>query len=167
MARSPHAHVLVTAVTGAVAVVAAASTALAAPPNSGTTITSGPANNSFVSSTTATFQFSDKGAPKATFTCKLDAAAAAACNSGTVTYNGLTQGKHTFTVTGTDAGTSTSDSRTWTVDTVAPKPAIAAPATLTAPVVVAFGEQVTRVRNATLASLTLTNGGATVPAVLT
>src|SRR5437762_139647 len=68
MARSPHAHVLVTAVTGAVAVVAAASTALAA---------------------------------------------------------------------------------------------------LTAPVLIAFGEQVTRVRNATLASLTLTNGGATVPAVLT
>lgn len=137
-----------------------------AAPNSGTNITSGPANGSFVSSTSASFAFTDKGAPKATFTCKLDTAAAASCTSPK-SYTGLAQGKHTFTVTGTSAGTSTSASRTWTADTVAPKPAIAAPTTLTGPVVVAFGEQVTAVRNATLAALTLTDGGATVPATTT
>jgi hypothetical protein len=144
-----------------VAVAVTASPATAAP-GSGTTITSGPASGGFEGSTSASFAFTDKGAPKATFTCKLDAAAAAACSSPR-SYSGLAQGKHTFTVTGTDAGTSTSDARTWTVDTVAPKPVVAAPAGLRAPVVVPFGERVTAVRNATLATLTLTDGGATVP----
>ena len=144
-----------------------AAPAMAAPPNSGTSITSGPADGSFVSSTSATFGFSDKGAPQATFSCKLDAGTAVDCtNTNPKTYTGLTQGKHTFTVTGNDAGTVTSDSRSWTVDTVAPTPAIAAPATLTAPVVIAFGEQVTAVKNATLASLQLTDGGAAVPATV-
>lgn len=160
--RLPHALLTVPAV---VALTFTAAPALAAPPSSGTTITSGPANGSFVSSTSATFQFTDKGAPKATFSCKLDAQAAVDCtNTNPKSYTSLAQGKHTFTVSGNDAGTITSDSRTWTVDTVAPKPAIAAPTTLTGSVVVAFGEQVTAVRNATLASLTLTDGGATVPA---
>jgi hypothetical protein len=145
-----------------VAVVATAATALAAPPNSGTAINSGPANGSSVASTSASFTFDDKGHPNATFTCKLDANAAATCTSPQG-YTGLAQGSHTFTVTGTDAGASTSDTVTWTVDTVAPAPAISAPTTLTGPVVIAFGEQVTSVKNATLASLTLTDGGAAVP----
>ena len=163
MPHFPRSHVLVTAMTGAVAVVAAASTALAAPPSSGTTITSGPANGSYASQTSASFAFNDKGHPQATFTCKLDAQAAAACTSPK-SYTGLAQGSHTFTVTGTDAGSSTSASVTWTVDTVAPKPVITAPTTLTGPVVIAFGEKVTAVKNATLASLQLTDGGAAVPA---
>ena len=162
MSDFPRSHVLATALTGGVAVIAAASTALAAPPSSGTTITSGPANGSSVASTSASFSFSDKGHPQATFTCKLDADAAAACTSPK-SYTALAQGSHTFTVTGTDAGASTSATVTWTVDTVAPKPAIAAPTTLTGPVVIAFGEKVTAVKNATLGSLQLTDGGAAVP----
>src|SRR4051794_26707213 len=98
MARSPHAHVLATALTAAVAVVAAASSATAAPPSSGTTINSGPTNGSSVASTSASFTFSDKGHPQATFTCKLDAAAAATCTSPK-SYSALAQGSHTFTVT--------------------------------------------------------------------
>ena len=162
MARFSRVSVLVTTLTGAVAVVAAASTALAAPPSSGTTITSGPANGSSVASTSASFAFNDKGHPQATFTCKLDAGTAAACTSPK-NYTGLSQGSHTFTVTGTDAGASTSATVTWTVDTVAPKPAIAAPTAYTGTVVVAFGEKVMAVKNATLGSLQLTDGGAAVP----
>ena len=160
--RLPHALLTVPVVA---ALALSAAPALAAPPSSGTNITSGPASGSFVSSTSASFAFTDKGAPKATFTCKLDAETATSCTSPH-SYTGLAQGKHTFTVTGTASGTSTSDSRTWTVDTVAPKPGIAAPTTLKGSVVVAFGEQVTAVRNATVAALTLTDGGATVPTVM-
>ena len=165
MARIPHAHVLAGAGAGAAtlaaAVVAAALPAAAAP--AGSLITSGPANNSFSASTSASFSFSEKGTPKATFTCQLDTAAAAACTSPK-SLTGLAQGKHTFTVKANDG---TTDSRTWTVDTVAPKPAIAAPTTVSGPVVVGFGESVTQVKNATLATLTLTNGGAAVPATTT
>jgi len=144
------------------AVLAAAAPALAAPPTSGTTIKTGPAAGSFVASTSASFSFTDTGHAKATFTCKLDAAAAVSCTSPK-NYTALTQGKHTFTVTGTDAGASTSASRSWTVDTVAPKPVVVAPTGLTSPVVVGFGELVNARKGATLATLTLTNGGATVP----
>jgi hypothetical protein len=146
----------------ATAVVAAAP-ALAAPPSGATTITTGPAAGSFVASTSASFGFNDKGHPQATFTCKLDSAAAAACTSPK-SYTGLAQGKHTFTVTGTDAGTSTSDTRSWTVDTVAPKPVIVAPTGLASPVVIGLGEPVKAAKGGgALATLTLTNGGATVP----
>jgi hypothetical protein len=153
-------------VAGASAVLAVAAPALAAAPTTGTTITSGPAAGSFVSSASATFGFNDKGHPSAAFTCKLDAATAASCTSPH-TYNGLTQGKHTFTVTGTDAGTSTSATRSWTVDTVAPKPTIAAPTGLTAPVVIPFGEAVNARKGAALATLTLTDSGASVATTTT
>ena len=128
----------------------AADPALAAPPPSPTatpTITSGPAAGSFVSSTSATFRWTEKTA-KATFTCALDGATAVSCTSPK-TYTGLAQGKHTFAVTA-KAGTSTSSpaTRTWTVDTVSPKPAIAAPTTLNGPVVVAFGEPVREIGRA-------------------
>src|SRR4051812_30118453 len=139
----------------------AAMPVLAAPPSGTATpsITAGPAAGSFVSATSATFRFTDKTA-KATFRCSLDGATAAACTSPK-TYSNLAQGKHTFTVTAT-AGSSTSApaTRTWTVDTLAPKPAIAAPATLTGPVVVAFGEPVRAAKSAVLATLTLTGGSA-------
>jgi hypothetical protein len=148
----------------ALGVTLAAAPALAAPPASGTstpTVTSGPATGSFVSSTSATFRWTEKTA-KATFSCALDGAAAAACTSPK-TYSGLAQGRHTFAVTA-KAGTSTSApaTRSWTVDTVAAKPAIAAPTGLTSPVVVAFGEPVKAGKGA-IATLTLTTGGATVP----
>ena len=160
MARFLHAHVL--AATGAATVAALVAAPAAAAP-SGALITSGPANNSFVSSTSASYAFSEKGAPKATFTCQLDTTGPVACTSPH-NYTGLAQGQHTFTVKANDG---TTDSRTWTVDTVAPKPAITAPTTLTAPAAVAFGEKVAAVKNATVASLTLTDGGATVPATTT
>jgi hypothetical protein len=153
---------LTLAAAGALSLALAGAPAFAAPPSSGTatpSITAGPAAGSFVAATSATFRFSDKTA-KATFSCSLDGATAAACTSPK-TYSGLAQGKHTFTVTAT-AGTSTSSAatRTWTVDTVAPKPAIAAPTTLTGPVVVAFGEPVRAAKSAVLATLTVTGGNA-------
>lgn len=72
-------------------------------------------------SSDATFTF--HGKPKeATFSCQLDAAATAACDSGTVTYTGLTAGKHAFTVTASAAGVSDKKppSYTWNVDVAAP-----------------------------------------------
>src|SRR5439155_458616 len=58
-----------------------------------------------------------------TFSCQLDSNPAAACDSGTVTYNTLSQGSHTFSVAATDAAGNTDPSpatRTWTVDTTRP-----------------------------------------------
>ena len=161
--RPSRAHLSVLAASAVALAGALAAPAVAAPASSGTTITSGPAAGSFVAKTSASFAFTDKGHPQATFTCKLDAGAAAACTSPK-SYTGLAQGKHTFTVTGTASGTSTSASRSWTVDTVAPKPAIVAPSGLTSPVVIGFGELVNAKKGGgTLATLTLTNGGTTVP----
>ena len=160
MVRIPPAHALAAA---GVATLAALAAIPAAAAPSGGLITSGPANNSFVSSTSASFAFSEKGAPKAKFTCQIDTTGPVACTSPK-TYTGLAQGQHSFFLKANDG---TTDSRTWTVDTVAPKPAIAAPTTLTGPVVVAFGEKVTQVKNATLAALTLTDGGAAMPAKAT
>jgi len=68
-------------------------------------------------SNTATFTFHASGA--SAFTCQLDAQAAATCNSGTVTYAGLGEGAHTFTVTATDAAGNIGPAATfsWTVVT--------------------------------------------------
>jgi len=155
MARTRIPTLLVVAVAGAGALTATAPAALAAPT---TSITSGPANGSFVNSTSATFRW--KGS--APFTCKLDGSTAAACTSPK-TYSTLSQGKHTFTVTGGNG----SASRTWTVDTVRPKPAIVAPTGLTTPVVISFGERVTAVHNATIGTLTLTGTTTAVPTTTT
>ena len=80
------------------------------------TISSGPPDPS--NQTTATFNFSaDK---PASFQCKLDGGAFAACSSPK-TYSGLADGSHTFQVKATDqAGNSSTASYTWTVDTVPP-----------------------------------------------
>ncbi len=78
------------------------------------------------SSNTATFGL--HASEGATFTCQLDAQPASACATG-VTYNGLGDGTHTFTVTATDPAGNVDQSPasfTWVVDTVAPDTSIAA-----------------------------------------
>src|SRR6266851_5198375 len=81
-------------------------------------ITSTPANPT--NQTTASFSFTSSK-PSSTFSCKLDAAAAAACTSPK-SYSGLLAGSHTFTVTATDiAGNASAPaSFTWTIDLTAP-----------------------------------------------
>ena len=93
------------------------SSAAAAVPPPPPTIDSGPIG--FVSSTSATFTFSDTQAG-VTFECSLNAEPFAACTSP-MEYTGLPLGSHTFQVRATDGvDPSTSAARTWTVDTVAP-----------------------------------------------
>jgi hypothetical protein len=86
-----------------------------------TTITAGPANPS--SSTSASFAFtaSESGS---TFTCKLDAAASAACTTPKA-YSALSAASHTFTVTATDAAGNTDASpatKTWSVQSSSTPP---------------------------------------------
>jgi chitodextrinase/ubiquinone biosynthesis protein Coq4 len=71
-------------------------------------------------STTATFQFHASGSP-ATFTCKLDGAAAKSCTSP-ITYTNLAQGQHTFSVFATvnKVNDPLPATRTWTVDFTPP-----------------------------------------------
>ncbi|MGH3509908.1 MAG: metallophosphoesterase, partial [Nocardioidaceae bacterium] len=71
-------------------------------------------------STTATFGFHASGSP-ATFTCTLDGGQAAPCTSP-VTYVGLAEGSHTFSVDAVVAGQPdpTPATQTWAVDTTAP-----------------------------------------------
>ncbi|KAB8142250.1 isopeptide-forming domain-containing fimbrial protein [Chloroflexia bacterium SDU3-3] len=83
-----------------------------------TTIDSQPANPS--NSASATFDFSAN--ETATFECKLDSGAYAACTSPQ-SYTGLSEGSHTFSVRATDTTGNvdpTPASYTWTVDTIAP-----------------------------------------------
>ncbi|MBI1978478.1 MAG: hypothetical protein HYS62_00260 [Candidatus Aenigmarchaeota archaeon] len=80
-------------------------------------IDSGPSGT--VASTSASFKFSCVG-ESCTFQCQLDGGGFSSCSSPT-SYSGLSQGSHTFQVTGTDAvGNSETESRSWTVDTVPP-----------------------------------------------
>ncbi len=86
-----------------------------------TTIDNGPTQNSSVSNTTATFNFSSNEA-NSTFQCQLDGGGFSICTSPMV-FNGLGQGSHNFQVRATDvAGNadSTPAVRSWTVDTVPP-----------------------------------------------
>ncbi len=88
------------------------------------TITSGPSGA--VSSTSASFTYG--AAEAATFECRLDGGAFAACAAGGTSFTGLAQGAHTFEVRATDAvgnTDATPASRTWTVDTNAPDTSIA------------------------------------------
>jgi hypothetical protein len=81
------------------------------------TITSEPPNPSPDPTATFAFQSDD---PTATFTCSLDGSAPAACTSP-ITYNGLANGSHTFTVAATDpAGNSKQASYTWTIQALRP-----------------------------------------------
>jgi hypothetical protein len=74
----------------------------------------------------ATFNFSGNdtgGSGVAGFECKLDGGSFNSCNSGTVTYPGLSEGSHTFQVRTVDnAGNrdSSPDSYTWEIDITPP-----------------------------------------------
>ncbi len=83
-------------------------------------IASGPAEGSFVSSTSASIGFTNTEAG-VTFECRYDAAAFAACTTPAAT-SGLSEGAHSFQVLAKDSvgNTSTTTTRNWTVDTVAP-----------------------------------------------
>jgi len=83
-----------------------------------TTITSGPAEGSTITTTTATFGFGSTEAGS-TFTCSLDGAAYTACTSPR-TVTGLTDGAHTFRVRARDAAGNTDATpatRSFTVET--------------------------------------------------
>lgn len=108
--------------------VSAATPALAAskkgPTTQTPTITSGPAQGSFVPSRMATFAFKDV-ATNASFQCKLDNGTVGTCKSPK-TYTGLVNGSHTFTLTATAPGKkrSAAVTRTWTVDLHVPAPPV-------------------------------------------
>jgi hypothetical protein len=84
------------------------------------TITSGPSGTTDQTSATFTFEANERGA---TFRCSLDGSTPATCNSP-IGYSGLADGDHLFTVQALDASGANpdSDSRRWTVQTVAPPP---------------------------------------------
>jgi len=84
-------------------------------------------------STTATFTFHGSGSP-ATYSCSLDGASASACTSP-VTYSGLAEGTHTFSVAATVAGSTdpTPAQASWTVDTTPPSVPTGLTATPTSP----------------------------------
>ena len=74
------------------------------------------------SSTSVTFMYSDSSSDVASYQCKLDAGSYVACASA-ITYAGLAQGLHTFSVNAVDtAGNVSSGATSWTffVDTVDP-----------------------------------------------
>jgi prepilin-type N-terminal cleavage/methylation domain-containing protein len=81
-----------------------------------TTITSGPAQGSSTTSTSASFGFTSSESGS-TFECRLDGSAWSSCSSPRP-YNGLSVGSHTFEVRATDTAGNTDPtpaSRTWTV----------------------------------------------------
>ena len=85
-----------------------------------TTITSGPTGT--ITTNSASFAFTSE--PGATFECRLDTAAFAACTSPQA-YTNLADGEHTFSVRAKDAAgnvDATPASRTFTVAVVAPAP---------------------------------------------
>ena len=91
-----------------------------APPD--TTINSNPANPTNSTSASFTFSGTDSGTGVASFECKLDGGAFAACTSPK-TYTALSDGSHTFQVRAIDGIGNvdpTPASYTWTVDTDPP-----------------------------------------------
>ena len=92
-----------------------------------TTINSGPANNSFASSTSATFTFSSNETP-VTFLCSIDGGIYSPCTSP-ATFNGLSEGARSFGVRAVDAAGNQDGSpatRTWTIDAAPPDTTISA-----------------------------------------
>jgi hypothetical protein len=90
-----------------------------------TTITSGPANGTTITTPTATFGFTSSEAGS-TFKCKVDGAAYSPCSSP-VTTPPLASGGHTFTVVATDGAGNADPSpatRSFAVDTTPPQTTI-------------------------------------------
>lgn len=86
----------------------------------GLTITSGPAQNGFVGSTTAQFGFATSSLVSVTTVCAFDTDTPATC-FGTAASSTLSEGAHSFTATSTDFfGNQTVVSRAFTVDLTAP-----------------------------------------------
>jgi large repetitive protein len=94
------------------------------------TITDGPSGTTNSSSATFSFTADEAGA---SFECRLDAGAYAACTSP-ATYSGLADGGHTFSVRAIDLGgsTGTPATRTWTIDATAPNVTLTTPGNGTA-----------------------------------
>jgi Bacterial Ig-like domain len=81
-------------------------------------ITSGPSGSS--NDPSPSFGFSSSATDLAGFQCSLDGGALAGC-SPPKAFTGLPDGSHTFSVRATDTvGNSSTSSRAWTIDTVAP-----------------------------------------------
>lgn len=86
----------------------------------GLTITSGPAQNGFLASSTAQFGFATSSLVSVTTTCAFDTDTPATCY-GTSATSSLSEGLHAFTATSTDFfGNQTVVNRAFTVDTIAP-----------------------------------------------
>lgn len=85
-------------------------------PTPNTLISSGPAEGSSTTNTTASFSFSADPAAGASFECKLDGAAYAACTSPKE-YTALPAGQHTFSVRAKNSGgtDATPAARSWEV----------------------------------------------------
>jgi hypothetical protein len=92
------------------------------------TITSKPANP--VASSSASFTYSDTQAG-VSFKCSLDSSSFSSCSSGGITYSGLSDGTHTFSVEATlgSGPPSTATSYSWRVDTTAPTVTLTFPTT--------------------------------------
>lgn len=77
-----------------------------------------------IGANTASFTFSgtDDGMAISVFSCKLDNQAASACNAGSAKYTNLTEGAHTFSLSGQDSAgnMSAASTYTWSVDLTAP-----------------------------------------------
>lgn len=83
------------------------------------TITSGPANGGYATSSPVVFGFSSVDVSSTTFTCSWDGGPPAACSSPA--SQALSDGAHTFAVRGEDAyGNNASTSRSFTLDTSVP-----------------------------------------------
>lgn len=85
-----------------------------------TTITSGPSG--YVAGTTVTFDYSSDE-PGVTFECQLDTALWTSCATGSVTYSGLADRSHTFSVRATNSSGSvdaTPPKRSWVQESAAP-----------------------------------------------
>jgi hypothetical protein len=79
-------------------------------------ITSGPAAGGTITSSSATFSFTIDDI-FATLRCKMDSGVRVDCQSGTISYTGLSAGSHTFIVEGTDSADNVgNDIRTFTVN---------------------------------------------------
>jgi uncharacterized delta-60 repeat protein len=89
------------------------------PPN--VTIASGPAESAYTNDSTPTFTFTSTSPDAAAFSCGLDGLSAGCASP--FTSPALTDGKHTFGLTGTDkaGNTSAATTRHFTVDTRKPK----------------------------------------------